>query len=151
MKYNKMVGYFQSPEGLEQLIVDYKDLFDQIEDYGQQLLQGILTTSEDFKGMLNFMTGSYVSLEPLYSIAESTKLNEELKNYVGIKRDLESKGEKVVAANLEKEASLSVADFRRVRAVLEGYVLATEKAIVTSQTQLKRLEQDERFKPQEQK
>ena len=151
MRYDKMVSYFQSTEGLEQLLIDYKDLFDQVDDYGQQLLQGILTTTEDFRGMLNFMTGAYVSLEPLYSIAESTKLNEELKNYVGIKRELESKGEKVVAANLDKEASLSVADFRRVRAILEGYVLATEKAIVTSQTQLKRLEQDERFKPQEQK
>jgi len=151
MRYDKMVSYFQSTEGLEQLLIDYKDLFDQVDDYGQQLLQGILTTTEDFRGMLNFMTGAYVSLEPLYSIAESTKLNEELKNYVGIKRELESKGEKVVAANLDKEASLSVADFRRVRAILEGYVLATEKAIVTSQTQLKRLEQDEKYKPQEQK
>lgn len=151
MKYEKMVTYFQSEEGLLELVADYKDLFDQIEDYGQQLIKGILTTADDFKGMLNFMTGAYVSLEPLYSIATSTKLNEELKNYVGIKRDLESKGEKVVATNVDKEASLSVASFRRVRSILEGYVSATEKAIITSQTQLKRVEQDERYKPPEQK
>jgi len=57
-----------------------------------------------------------------------------------MKRDLESKGEKVVAASLEKESSLAVADFRRIRAILEGYVEACAKGIGTCQTELKRLE-----------
>lgn len=143
--------YFESEEALDQILVDYKDLFDQIEDYGQQLLQGIISTPEDFKLILNFMTGAYVSLEPLYSMAEATKLNEELKQYVIMKRDLENKGEKVVAANLERESSLAVANYRRIRAILEGYVLSCEKCIITAQTQLKRLEQDAKYKPMEEK
>lgn len=150
MKYDKIVSYFnRGEEGLNELVVDYKDIFNQIDDYGQQLLQGIITDSEGYKNVLNFMTGAYVSLEPLYSLAEAHKLNEELKSYIGLKREGEAKGEKVVATHLDKESSLSVANERRIRNVLEGYVLATEKAIVTCQTQLKRLEQDEKYKPSE--
>jgi uncharacterized iron-regulated protein len=142
--------YFETPEAVEQILVDYKDVFEQIEDYGQQLTQGMLSTQEDFRTILNFMTGAYVSLEPLYSMAEALKLNEELKAYAQIKRDAEARGDKVVAANLEREASLTVANLRRIRAILEGYVLACEKCIITAQTQLKRRDEDSKFKPQEQ-
>jgi len=142
--------YFETPEAVEQILVDYKDVFEQIEDYGQQLTQGLLNTQEDFKNILNFMTGAYVSLEPLYSMAEALKLNEELKSYAQIKREAEARGDKVVAANLEREASLTVANLRRIRAILEGYVLACEKCIITAQTQLRRITADQQFKPQEQ-
>ena len=142
--------YFETPEAVEQILVDYKDVFEQIEDYGQQLLQGVLSSPDDFKTILNFMTGAYVSLEPLYSMAEALKLNEELKAYASIKREAENRGDKVVAANVEREASLAVANLRRIRSILEGYVLSCEKCIITAQTQLKRLEQDSKFKPQEQ-
>jgi len=149
MKYSRNAEYFSTPEGLSSLVEDYKDIFDQIDDYGQQLLQGVVSTSDSYKEILNFMTGAYTSLEPIYSLAEAHKLNEELKNYVALKREAEAKGEKVVAANLDKESSLSVANERRIRNVLEGYVLATEKCIVTCQTQLRRLQEDSKFKPVE--
>jgi hypothetical protein len=79
-------------------------------------------------------------------MAEAKKLNAELGAYVTLKRELESKGEKVVATSLEKESSLAVADFRRTRAILEGYVEACSKAIGTCQAQLKRLELEYRNK-----
>jgi len=143
--------YFENEETLNQILVDYKDLFNQIEDYGQQLVSGVISTSEDFTNLLNFATGAYTSLETLYSIAEATKLNEELKQYVTLKRDLESKGEKVVATSLDKEASLAVANYRRIRAILEGYVLSSEKIIATCQSQLKRMSESRQYKPQEEK
>lgn len=131
---------FESAEGLEELLKKYNDIFEMIDDYGQQLVQGILSTPDDYKSCLDKMTGAYITLEPLYTMAESTKLNEELKKYVDLKRETENKGEKVVATNLEKESSLAVADFRRVRAIFEGYVEASAKAIASCQTQLKRFE-----------
>lgn len=140
------INYFESAEGLEKLLVDYKDIFEMIDDFGQQLIQGIPNTPDDYKEILDKLTGAFVALEPLYTQAEAKKLNEELQAYVTAKRELEAKGEKVVAASLEKEASLAVADFRRVRAVLEGYVEACSKAIGTCQTQLKRLELEYRNK-----
>jgi hypothetical protein len=134
------LDYFDSKEELEKLLTDYKDTFEMIDDYGQQLIQGILNTPEDYVLCLDKLTGAYISLEPLYTRAEAKKLNEELQVYVTMKRELEAKGEKVVATSLEKESSLAVADFRRVRAILEGYVEACSKGIGSCQTQLKRFE-----------
>jgi len=132
--------YFENAEGLEQLLNDYKEIFEMVDDFGQQLIQGVSNTPDDYKKMLNQLTGAFITLEPLYTQAEAKKLNEELNAYVSMKRELEAKGEKVVAASLEKESSLAVADFRRIRAILEGYVEACAKAIGTVQSQLKRLE-----------
>lgn len=134
--------YFVNTEGLEKLLANYKDVFDMVDDFGQQLIQGIPNTPNDYKEILDKLTGAFISLEPLYTQAEAKKLNEELQAYVSMKRSLEEKGDKVVAASLEKEASLAVADFRRVRAILEGYVEACAKAIGTCQTQLRRIEFD---------
>ena len=140
--------YFESEEGLAKLLTDKQDIFALIDDISQQLLQGVVTTSEQYREILNQMTGAYGVLEPLYSQAEANKLNKELKSYVEHKRELEGKGEKIVAASLDKEASLSVENERRVRNILEGYVLATEKIIVTCQTQLKRID-DSKYHPAE--
>jgi hypothetical protein len=149
MKYNTMIKYFETPNGLVDLINDYKTIFDMIDEIGQALLQGIISTTVQYKEVLNQFTGAYIGLEPLSSLAEAHKLNEELRYYVEKKRELESKGEKVVAATLEKESSQAVAEFRRIRNILEGYVLACEKGIVTCQTQIKRFQDDEKYKPVE--
>jgi len=149
MKYAEIIDCFDRGKvGLDELLEKNTDIFNQIEEYGQQLLQGIISTSNDYKMVLNFMTGAYVALEPIYSVAKAQKLNNELGAYVNQKREMESQGAKVVASHLEKESSLSVVDERRVRNILEGYVLATEKAIITCQTQLKRIEQDGKYKPE---
>jgi hypothetical protein len=134
--------YFVDTVGLEKLLVDYKDVFEMIDDYGQQLIQGILSTPDDYKICLDKMTGAFVSLEPLYTMAVAYKENDEIKAYVSMKRELEGKGEKVVAASLEKEASASVEIQRRIRNILEGYVESCAKAIGTCQTQLRRMEFD---------
>lgn len=138
--------YFEDTVGLEKLLVDYKDTFEMVDDYGQQLIAGVLSSGEDYKVALDKFTGAFISLEPLYTMAVAFKENEELGYYVASKRELEAKGEKVVAASLDKEASASVSIQRRVRAVLEGYVEACSKGIGTCQTQLKRLELEYRNK-----
>jgi len=141
--------YFENEEALDQILVDYKDLFELLEDISQQLLQGIVTTADQYKEILNQTTGAFGTLQPLYSLAIAYKENSELRYYVEKKRELENKGEKIVATSLDKEASLAVANFRRIRAILEGYVLSSEKIIITAQTQLKQLSQDYKYKPQE--
>ena len=138
--------YFIDVEGLEKLLVDYKDTFEMIDDFGQQLIQGILSSGEDYRVCLDKLTGAYITLEPLYTMAVAYKENEQLKSYVTTKRDMEAKGEKVVSASLDREASESVHIQRRVRAILEGYVESCSKGIGTCQTQLKRLELEYRNK-----
>ena len=141
--------YFESSEGIKELLEKYSELFTLIDDLGQQLLQGILVTVDQYREALNQFTGAYISLEPLYSMAIAYKENGELKFYVEKKREIEAKEGKVVSASLEKEANFAVEELRRIRNILEGYVNATEKGIITCQTQLKRIEADNKFKPNE--
>jgi hypothetical protein len=132
--------YFVDTTGLENLLTDYKDTFELIDDYGQQLISGVLSNPDDYALCLDKLTGAYISLEPLYTMAVAYKENEEIKAYVTMKREMEAKAEKVVAASLDKEASASVEVQRRIRNILEGYVEACAKGIGTCQTQLKRFE-----------
>lgn len=141
------LAYFVDEKGLNDLLEAYKDTLEMIDAYGQQFIQGILSTQDDYRKCLNELTGAYIILEPLYNVAVAYKENQELKYYVEKKRELEGKGEKVVATNLEKESSYSVEHIRRVRNILEAYVSATEKGIVTCQTQLKRIDGDSTYKP----
>jgi hypothetical protein len=143
--------YFVDTVGLEKLLADYKDVFDLLDDISQQLLQGIIATVDQYKEILNQATGAYGTLEPLYSMSIAYKENSELHYFVEKKRELESKGEKLTVASIDKEASESVGQIRRVRNILEAYVSVSEKIIITAQTQLKQLSQDYKYKPQEEK
>ena len=143
--------YFVDTVGLEKLLVDYKDVFTLLDDISQQLLQGVISTIDQYKEILNQATGAYGTLEPLYSLAIANKENTELHYYVEKKRELENKAEKFTAASLEKEASESVSQIRRIRNILEGYVSVSEKIIITAQTQMKQMAQDYKFKPQEER
>lgn len=149
MKYENIVAYFNEENGIENLIKDYKPIFDMIDDIGADFLQNMCTTMPEYKERLNKLTGAYISLEPLYSLAVAHKLNEETSAYVRTKEETEQRGGKVISAAIEKQASLAVANFRRIRNILEGYVLSCEKGIVTCQTQMKRLEEDKNYKPTE--
>jgi len=143
--------YFVDTVGLEKLLVDYKDIFDLLDDISQQLLQGIIATVDQYKEILNQATGAYGTLEPLYSLAIAYKENSELHYFVEKKRELESKGEKLTVAAVDKEASESVGQIRRIRNILEAYVSVSEKIIITAQTQMKQMAQDYKFKPQEER
>jgi hypothetical protein len=145
------IDYFENVEGLEKLLEDYKEVFTLLDDISQQLLQGIISTIDQYKEILNQATGAYGTLEPLYSMSIAYKENSELHYFVEKKRELESKGEKLTVAAVDKEASESVGQIRRVRNILEAYVSVSEKIIITAQTQMKQMAQDYKFKPQEER
>jgi hypothetical protein len=143
--------YFVDIEGLEKLLADYNDVFNLLDDISQQLLQGVISTIDQYKEILNQATGAYGTLEPLHSMSIAYKENSELHYFVEKKRELESKGEKLTVASVDKEASESVAQIRRIRNILEAYVSVSEKIIITAQTQMKQMAQDYKYKPQEEK
>lgn len=147
----KQTQYFETEEGLAKLLEDYKDVFTLLDDISQQLLQGVISTVDEYKTALNLATGAYGTLEPLYTLSIAYKENAELHFFVKTKRELEAKEGKVTAAVIKEEASESVSSYRRVRNILEGYVAVSEKIIVTAQTQLKQMANDLKFKPVEER
>lgn len=71
------------------------------------------------------------------AIAVTEKDNRELRAYHAKKMALEKAGEKFTSAATEKEASLEVAAYRRIRNIIEAYVESLEKAIGIGQSLLK--------------
>ena len=140
MNYTQFSRYFENEESLKQLLLDCQDIFTALEDLTQQLQQNIISSGQEWKDTLAVATGHYAFLTPIYTVAVAIKENEEIRRYIEEKNELEAKGEKAVATHLDKSASLKVAEYRRVRNVLESYVNVAEKIIATAQSQLKRIE-----------
>ncbi len=139
MQYSEIIKYFETEEGLNQLLEDCKDTFNALDELTNQLQGNVLSSPDDWKNTLSLATGHYSFLNPIYTLATAVKENEEIHRFIEEKNELESKGEKVVVASLEKSASLKVANYRKIRNLLEGYVGVSEKIIATAQSQLKQL------------
>lgn len=146
-----MKDYFENEEIMGQLLDDKAGLFEEVDRIAGELQQGlmIVNTEEQYKERLNILTGIYMALEPLYSQAEAAKVNEEAKAYVKIKEEMEADKPKVTSTEVEKNASKTIEIYRKVRNILEGYVMAADKSIITIQTQLKRLQDKKYTKPVE--
>ena len=143
--------YFDTEDGLTKLLEDCNDVFVVVDDCGQQFMQGIVSTVTDYKDILNKLTGIYMFLEPLHAQAIAYKEIHEDSAYLKIKNETVTTGAKITDQTLKTEAHSSVASFIKVRNILEGYVNACEKGIATCQTQIKRFENDEKYKPLEEK
>ena len=135
MKYNNLIMYFTSQDKLEELIKELIPTFDMIDDYGKQILGNIMSISDEFIEARSRLRGALIELNPILSAAMTAKRNGMLHYYVKEKREIENKTpekdekgklvkEKFAAGATETEAEESVAEFRRVRNILQGYINA---------------------------
>lgn len=128
---------FKSEETLPLVLENLKEDLNRIEYLAGLLRTQVANNPEEAVSVVNELTGIYMGLKTVLSIAETEKSNRELKAYETIKIETENKGDKFVSASAEKQASSSVASYRRVRNIIEAYVLSCEKAISTLQSVLK--------------
>ena len=78
------------------------------------------------------VTGHFMQLQEIYSRVYSLKKNKELAYYQLLKNHAESNEKvKFVATSAEKEAALSVADERRVRDYIDGYLKSAAECLKT--------------------
>jgi hypothetical protein len=152
VKYDKIEKYFNEGEtGVIQLLEDCKDTFDTIEQYKQDFLGDILSTEEVLKTGLNVLTGCYFFLEPIYNLSQAYKEIKEDEAYCRIRAEAETAGRKITADALKVEAHKEVSLFIRTRNIFESYVNSVEKGIITIQTLLKRMENNQNHKPHEER
>jgi hypothetical protein len=150
MKYNKIIEYFESGEsGITQLLKDCDTVFDQLEQYKQDFMANMITTVEEYKEKLNVLTGIYGFLEPIFNLSQAYKEITEDITYSNLRTEAENSGKKITADALKVESHKSVGLWIRVRNIFESYVSFTEKAIISVQSQLNRLEKTRDYKPQE--
>jgi hypothetical protein len=153
MTFDKIEKYFQTKEGLADILVECTPVFDMIDDYSTQLIQNVLSTIDEFKEMRTKLAGAIMFLNPVYSTAITIKKNEEMRFFVEKKREIENKPptidekgkavkEKFVSGAVEGEASEHVAAYRRVRNILDGYLKAAWAGISDADSRIENLKKE---------
>ena len=151
MDYKTIESYFQDESKLEELLMNYKEAFDTVDQQSILFKESILNNKVEIQNVLDKLTGVYMNLILPSQIAQSQKGTKEDIFYSQRKMEIENtivtnkKGEpepkKFVAAAVERESSVHIANYRRVRNIFEAYISACEKGITTCQSKLKSLDE----------
>jgi len=138
LKYSDIKDYFTSGT-YDKLLEEYIPKFDIVDKYAILLQNGEIDNKSNCISALNELTGVYMDVKKVVEIVEAIKTNVELGFYVTKKQELEAKGEKVVATTLDREASNSVAEYRRIRNIFSAYLESSLQGIQSTQSILKAL------------
>lgn len=133
MLLEQVQKYFETEEGLAELLKVLQDRFSRIDDRQEQLEHHIMNTIIEYCEAKEELAGIKMYLNPIYSEAITWKSNKEKSKYMELKIAIENKPvttdekgktvkEKFSSAPTEVEASEFVASWRRIRNILEGYI-----------------------------
>jgi len=137
MRILEIEKHFQQEDTLNKVLEALKEDIEKIDYWSSIMKRGITVNPEEAKDALNDLTGRFMSLKTILSIAETEKKNRETRKYNEIKMAKENAKQKFVSASADKEASAFVGDYRRIRNLIQAYVDSCEKAISTLQSLLK--------------
>lgn len=137
MKIYEIEKLFKKEKTLEDVLEQCQEDFNLIDEYSQNMKNGVTDIPEEAKTTLNKLTGVFMALKTLSAIAETEKKNREIRAYEQLRIDTENEGKKFVSSVAEKQASVEVAGYRRIKNIINGYLSACEKALSTLQSILK--------------
>ena len=142
MRILELEQKFQSQDILNEVLEELKDDLGKVDYWAGCLRGSIVDNIAEANKALGELTGTYSNLRTVLGIAETEKKNREVRRYNEIRIDKENAGTKFTSASAEKEASAYVADYRRIRNIILGYVEACSKDISSLQSILKNLDRE---------
>jgi hypothetical protein len=128
---------FQAEPTLGEALKQLKEDFEKVDYWANILKSGLVDNPEEANKSLGELTGTYSNLRTALAITQTEKRNREVRKYNQIKIETENNSKKFVSASADKEASESVAEYRRIRNIVLGYKEACEKCISSLQSMLK--------------
>lgn len=147
LKTEEIIKMFEDNVEVLKIIELCSFYFDKITEMSLKLANREVTSPNDCREILAEATAVFCTLQPILSIAEAIKLNLENQSFFNQKIETEKSGEKFVIGTAEKIASNDVANQRRVRNVLEGYVESSKAIISSSQSILKSMTDEIKMLP----
>lgn len=138
MRILELEKLFQTEDTLEDILKELEAEFNKV-DYWAGLLKNDVTANgapEAQRG-LNELTGTFITLKTALALAETEKKNREIRHYNTLRIQYENEGKKFSSAPTEREASVAVAEYRRIRNIIKGYTEACQTGISTLQSILK--------------
>jgi len=122
-----------------------QESFDQLGEISGELKKGNVNSPEVISEVLKKVTGIYLFLSPRCSIARTTKLNEENREYIDYKIRTEEDGDKFVSAVAERHAKKETAVYRRIENAYDGYLETCKTVINVCQSLLRFLKEEKDF------
>ena len=135
---------FQSEDTLNEVLDMMKEDFEMVDYYAGILRGGVVDNAHEANEALGKLTGTFSNLRTALGVAESEKKNREIRFYCNLKMESDNNNKKFVATVGDKEASAHVAEYRRVRNIIEAYVEACAKDISSMQSILKDLDREKK-------
>lgn len=137
MLFQETEEQLETQEGQQALEESLSEIQSRLEQIAEELSEGHYTTGDSIKELQLESTGLFDHLKIIHTAIETTKTNKELSHYYETKQKIEKSGEKFNVSATEKEASALTIDERRLRNLVEAYMVAAEKNIISSQSILK--------------
>ena len=133
--------YFQKESTLEEVLKYCTQFFTKIDNVMLDLRKNKIQDGESVQEALTKVTGYFGALKPVLALAITEKKNRQVRYYNTRKEQIEKEGEKFSSAPTEREADASVASYRRVRNLVQGYVEVADRTIGILQSKLNYLKQ----------
>ena len=139
MRIKELEKLFQDKANLDLVLEDLKREMIKVDEWSELMRDGQTNNPELCKQALSELTGIFMRLNTAISVAISEKSNREVRAYNRIKQETEQAEGKVISASIEKQASAEIADYRRIRNYIQGYVDACKTALSSLQSIAKQI------------
>ena len=129
---------FQDEKTLSKVLELIKEDVELVDYYADSVLKSKLANNvEEAKSAVLVLAGVFSNLTTVLSVAMTEKKNREIREYNRIRIESENAEKKFTSAIGEAMASESVASYRRIRNIIEGYCNGCEKQISALQSTIK--------------
>lgn len=118
--YDQIENYFVDEDMLDALLEVYKPKFKMVEDYWDSLQKGEIVGYEAIDDTLQKVTGLFMEFNLVATIADTELDKQEGKLGLSIKAN-QSKDKKLTEQAVNREVSVAVHSFRRVRNLFRAY------------------------------
>lgn len=142
MRIEKIESYFAKEETLSKVIDELKNDFTQVEYHANLMKDNLTNNPEEAKKALNKLTGLFMFLRTALAIAETEKKNREITAYEKLRIEAGKTDTKFTSSVAERQASVSVKEYRRIRNIISAYVESCNKAINSLQSLLRQMQEE---------
>jgi len=137
MRIQEIQKLFQDENTVDLALEDLVKDMEMVDTWLDVSLADVNDDAEQIKKAINQLSIAYGNIRIVLGVAETEYRNREVRYYNQLKIEAESEGKKFVSGQADREASLHVAEYRRIRNILLAYKESSDKRIITLQSILK--------------
>ena len=137
MRIRDLEKLFDDDKTLDLVLEDVAKDMEIVDKWVDNSLADFNDNTEELKKALDELSKAYGNLRIVLGVADTKYRNGEVEYYEQLKIQAEADGKKFVSGQADKEASLHVKEYRRIRNIVQAYKESADKRIVTLQSILK--------------